>query len=123
MAVSVFAPGARRRDARKPGKKFIDTEGLGHVVVSPGVQGLDLRLFLTLYGKDDDRRFGYFANFATKLDPAHFGHREICNYDIGLKIPKKIEPRLTIGRNAHIITMSQKASAQHARDLGLIVYE
>jgi len=89
--------------------------------LSQPLKNTKIQTFFAFDGQNNYRDFRYFADFAAKFDAVHFGHLKIGNYQIRVKIVKKINRAFAVGRSSHIIAMRLQTALQNARDLIFVI--
>ena len=66
------------------GQQFADAERLGQIIVGPGVQGLDLLVFLAAGRKDHDRHLRPLADLPDHLHAVDVGQSQVEDHQIRL---------------------------------------
>jgi len=87
------------------GKKFIHAERLGDVVVSTGVQRLDLLAFLVTHREDDDRYLRHGAHSAAQLHAVQVGHGEVGDDQVGRPVLHDFQRHLAVVGHADLIAL------------------
>jgi len=78
-----LATGMPAQQGARPGQQFGDAEGLGQVIVGPGVEGIDLAALLAACRQDQDRSRRPGAVVANEIDPVAIRQAQIEHDQIG----------------------------------------
>ena len=115
------------RKAPKPGsdpcQQFIHAERFRDVVISAGIERLDLRALLVSYRKHDDGNSRLRSKMAAKLDTVHVGHPKVGDHEVGCPRFHHLQCIVAIGSGSDRISARGERGFEDSRNLQLIVYD
>src|SRR6185437_13934515 len=102
-------------------QQFLGAEWLGHVVVSPRIQRLNLHMILIAYRENDDGRARGPANRLAQIDACYFRHHEIRYHQIWRPLRKRAQSFFRIIGDTYIVALRGKRCSQNTCNLRLII--
>ena len=109
------------RQDPNPRQQLIHREGLGDVILSPGVEGLHLLRRPRPSRNNQDRRLGPPPHRLDDLNPVQTRHAEIQQDDVGLVIDSHLEGVLTIAGQQDLVSARPQGDPQRPQDLRVVV--
>ncbi len=114
-------PAQHRAD---PGQELAQREGLGDVVVGSKLEAADAVGFLSPRREHDDRHVDTFLpERATHVPPAHPGHHDVEQDEIGGAAQGERQRLLAVGGRRGLVALEAKIVLEAAHDLGLVVHD
>jgi hypothetical protein len=112
-------PSQGRSDACQ---EFPHCEGFYDIIVSSGIEGLNLVLFGISDGDHDNGPSERQSNLAACLKPTHVGHVHIQQNQIRVLAYNHFDGFLPVLRQYDVIGVTRKRGLQHAANLRLVVH-
>ena len=102
-------------------EKLIHAEGLGHVVVGPEIERLDLAGFVTPARQHHDRHaLVARPHHSQQIEPLHVGQPQIENDEVGF-LPQKLERGFCVGGFEDVVALRAQTHAKKLADRRLVV--
>ena len=105
------------QEGPEPGEQFAAAEGLGQVIVGPGVQRRDLVVLAVAHGQDEDGRLGPFAQAADDGGALHVGEAQVEDDAVRLRRRRLAQAELSGVRFLDAVAGPLEHDAQEATDL------
>ena len=102
-------------------QQFLNTEGLGYVVVGARVQRFYFGVFLLAHRENNDGRARFAPNSAAYVDAGYSWHHEVSNDEIRVPFLENTNRLFRVIGGSDVVTLRGKRSAKHAGDLNFVV--
>src|SRR5581483_89270 len=104
-----------------PCQQFIDTKGLGQIIIGSQVQATNLVLILTTCRHKNNRNSGKFAHTTTESKTIHLWHHHIEQDSIRSMSLNQFKGMLAIACRQHLVILKLKIARDQAQQLRVVI--